>query len=1070
MNDFHQSLRSRAGCRIAILLAALLLCVHAPARAQQKQVPVQGTLTGTVSGDDGILLPGVQVRNATTGEATVTDRNAAYKIGVSGPKDILTFTYLGYDQVDRVAGTAVKMDIVMKSATKALDEVVVIGYGEIKKRDITGAISSMSKADIDNRLPTNVYEALQGGATGVQVVTGSGQPGESASVVIRGMSTMNDDGIGPLWVVDGVPTSNVDDLNPYDIESMEILKDATSAAIYGSRSANGVIIVTTKKGSEKRPVLEVRYLYSISEMTHKLPQMNTSQYRRMQKGLAEYAAGEGNGLVASAVQKVLGSQMADSLNYLLSADNDYQDLAFRTAHKNQLDVSFGGGSQKLKYMLVGGLLDEQGVINNTSFKRFSARVNADYIANKHLTLSTRFNASYARKDGIDEAGFLNSLLMRKPNLSLYYPDETLIGTLWGINPVAANLQTNFTDIYRGTFFQLLEYKFIEGLKFTTNFNANYSQHRYNFMKPTLLSDSYLNNYGNHNSTLNYDWMNENYLNYTKSFCGEKHNLSAMLGFSMQGWKTEYDYYSGKNSATDALYTMNAFAANFDLTKTGTTETAHNMMSFFGRVTYNYKSKYLFAANLRADGSSRFAKDKKFGYFPSASAAWRFTDEKFMEGTRKWFNDGKIRVSYGITGNESIGDYESVLTYSIGSTYDGVSGVTPSRISVDDLGWEQTAQTNVGLDLALLKNRLRITFDLYNKETTNLLANYEIPKEWGFNVARKNIGSIQNRGLEVSVSADVIKKKDISLNLSGNLSINRNKVLSLAQGNSYIYDNRWWISEGRPLGDFYGYTYLGVFQYDQSNAFTADWAQLTPVFQRDAAGNMIQGANGKYVLDHYTLGNEVYTGTVKQKTLPDGTPFRGGDINWQESPDATDGVISDKDRTVLGNAQPDFTGGISLNFTYRSWSLYASAYYSIGGKIYNQARYNRDQASMAAFSTVPSVDWLDNFWVRQGDDVQYPRPFTDSFQNGREINSIYIEDASYVKIRNIRLSYRFPAKWANKIRVRGMSAYVFANNPFTWTTYSGYDPEFSSFSALALGMDTNRFPRKREFGLGVNLNF
>ncbi|MDR1683370.1 MAG: SusC/RagA family TonB-linked outer membrane protein [Candidatus Symbiothrix sp.] len=1028
--------------------------VFAQENAKSKNA-LKDTIAGIVSAD-GFPLPGATVKNMTTGLVAITDNDGRYQIGITDPKNILQFSFLGFKRIDRVAGVSKTIDIILEDESTGLEEVVVVGYGVTKKRDITGSIVSVNKEDIEKKMPSNIYEALQGGAAGVQISSGSGQPGEGASVVIRGLSTMNDAGVGPLWVVDGVPTTDIGSINPYDIETMEVLKDAASAAIYGSRSANGVIIVTTKKGSEKAPVVEVRYQHSLNQLTHKLPQMNAQQYRGLQKQLLEYTQGEGAGIVSSVVGNVLASQMADSLNYLLNADNDYQDLAFRTARKDQLDLSFGGGNEQLKYMLLTGFLNEQGIIHNTSLRRLSARINTDYKATSKLTLGTRANFSFAKKSGIDENGYLNSVLSRKPNLSLYYPDETLIGMLWGMNPLAAGLQTNFTDIIRASFSQFIEYMFTKDLKFTTSFNANFSLHRYNYMRPTLLSNEYLENFGSHNSALNYDWMNENYFNYTKTI-RRNHNLTAMLGFSLQSWKTETDYYSGKNSATDAVYTQNAFAAHFDLTKTGTTENAHNMASLFGRFTYNYKFRYLFTANVRADGSSRFAKNKKIGYFPSLSAAWRFSDEPFMWwGEKVKLNDAKLRIGYGITGNESIGDYESMLTYSTSGIYDGLAGVTASRIAVNDLGWEQTAQKSIGIDLMFMNSRFQFTADLYDKTTENLLANYEIPKEWGFNTVRKNIGSIANRGLELSFAGDVVKTKDLTLNLSANISFNRNKVLELAQGTSYIYNDKWWISEDRPLGDFYGYTYINVFPYDQSNAFNAAWEQLTPVFENGIFQNK------------YLLNGQEYTGAVQQKKLPDGTPFRGGDINWQET--EIDGVIDDKDRSVIGNAQADYTGGLSFNLRYKNWTLYLSAYYSIGGKIYNQAKYWQDMVSMESFATVPSFGWMNDFWVKQGDEVTHPRPYADRFQNNRAINSIYIEDASYIKIRNTRLSYRFNTKTITKIGLKGLSAYIYVNNPLTFTAYSGYDPEFSSYSALALGEDTNRFPRKSEFGMGINVNF
>lgn len=1040
-----------------LMLTALLLSASAVEAYAQKTGA--RTLTGTVTAGEPFPgpLPGATVLNTKTKQGVVTDAEGNYSIRVTGPDDILQFRFMGYKDVDRIAGVNDRLDVEMEDASDVLDETVVIGYGTTKKRDITGSIVSVTKEDIENKMPTNIYDVLQGTAAGVQVTSGSGQPGEGSSVIIRGTSTMNDAGVGPLWVVDGVPSTDIDQLNPYDIESIEVLKDAASAAIYGSRSANGVILVTTKRGNESNPVLEVRYQHSFASLTHKLPQINANQYRTMQHGYLDYAMGEGDGMVSQAVINILNSQLGDPYNALLNNDNDYQKIAYRMANKDQVDLSFGGASKQLKYMLMGGYYNEQGIIRNTDFQRASIRLNADYTANKVLSLGTKINASYARKDGVEEAGYLNSILSRKPTLSLYYPDGTLIGTLWGMSPLAANLQTNFNEYFRMSLFQFADLNFNKYLKWTSNLNANFGLVRYTYMRPTALSDQYLHNNGQQRNTMTFDLMNENYLNFNYSV-NDVHNFQAMAGFSLQSWRTNLDYFKGQDSATDAVYTMNAFAANFDLTATGSTETRHSMVSGFARFTYNYKSRYIFSANVRADGSSRFAPDKKVGFFPSVSAAWRLSDEKFMRGLKRGIklSDAKLRVSYGITGNEAIGDFDSQLSYAIGGIYDGVAGVTASRIAVNDLGWERTRQFNVGADLSFLSGRYQLTVDYFDKFTDNLLANYEIPKEWGFNTVRKNIGSIDNQGVEVAFKGTFLNKRNYYLHIDANLTYSRNKVVELANHTGYIHSDNWFISENRPLGDFYGYQFLGVFPYNESNAFTPDWEQLTPVFE-----------GGSF--SHYTLNGAVYDGEVKQKTLPSGVPFRGGDINWGENPEHQDGVINDQDRMILGNAQPFISGGLSLTFRYKQFFLTAASYFSVGGKIYNFARYNQDRNSMSAWSTTPTIGWVDNFWVRQGDEVDYPRPFADSFQNDRAVNSRYIEDGSFLKIKNVRLTYRFKPQVVQKLGLKGLSLYAFCTNPLTFTAYSGYDPEFSNYSALSIGMDTNRFPRNREFGLGFTLN-
>ncbi len=983
-----------------------------------KNAKVVGSVTGTVSAGEPMPGPlaGATVMNVTTGEGVTTDVDGNYKIGITGPKDILQFRFLGFKDVDKIVGIATRIDVEMEDSYNTLDDVIVVGYGTTKKRDITGSIVSVSKEDIESKMPTNIYDVLQGTAAGVQVTSGSGQPGEGSSVIIRGTSTMNDAGVGPLWVVDGVPSTDIDQINPYDIESIEVLKDAASAAIYGARSANGVILVTTKRGNESTPVLEVRYQHSMANLTHKLPQLNANEYRQMQNQYMEYALGEGDGLVSQAVINVLNSQLGDPYNVLLNADNDYQDIAYRLAHKDQVDLNFGGATKQFKYMVMGGFYNEQGIIKKTNFTRGNIRLNADYKASKILSVGTKINMSYAKKDGVDEAGYLNSILSRKPTLSLYYPDGALIGTLWGISPLSASLQTNFNEYYRASLFQYIELNFSEKVKWTTNLNANFGLVRYTFMRPTALSDQYRTNSGQHRSTMSYDLMNENYISYNDTFDG-KHNLQVMAGFSFQWWRTALEYFKGKDSATDSIYTMNAFAANFDLTATGSTETAHNMVSGFARVTYNYRSRYILSANFRADGSSRFAKDKKVGFFPSVSAAWRITDEKFMNPVKKALKltDWKIRASYGVTGNEAIGDYDAQLSYAVGGIYDGIAD--------------------------------------------NLLANYEIPKEWGFNTVRKNIGSIKNNGFELAFKGTFLNKKHTYIHIDANLTYSRNIVSELANHQNYIHSNNWYISEGRPLGDFYGYKYLGVFAYDESNAFTDDWKQLTPVF------------NSEGQFSHYTLDGQVYAGTVNKKTLPNGKAFRGGDINWDElNPEHRNGIIDDKDRGILGNAQPFLTGGLALTFRFYQFTLSASGFFSVGGKIYNYARYNMDQNSMQAWSTTPSVYWKNNFWVKQGDVVDYPRPYHDSWQNDRSVNSYYIEDGSFIKIKNVRLTYRFKQQIVKKMNIKGLATYIYVTNPFTFTAYKGYDPEFSSYSALSIGMDTNRFPRNREYGLGITVNF
>ena len=574
--------------------------------------------------------------------------------------------------------------------------------------------------------------------------------------------------------------------------------------------------------------------------------------------------------------------------------------------------------------------------------------------------------------------------------------------------------------------------------------------------PSIITDEWQkSNEGGSYNYLGWNWMNEDYFSYSHKW-GD-HNFSAMAGFSAQRWSNQNEILVGTNSSTDYIYTMNAFASNLTQTSTGTWQTSHSLASLFARITYDYKGRYLLTANVRRDGSSRFAENNKWGNFPSASVGWRISDEKFMQFAKPTLDDAKIRVSYGVTGNESIGNYDYVYTYSPSTIYDGVGGVSATRIGKDNLKWEETKQFDIGLDLSFWNSRLTATFDYYDKYTSGLLADYELPKESGFSTMKTNVGEVSNRGFEVAIAGDIIRTKNFRWNASFNISRNINQIERLSEGKAYLEGDLWWMQEGGRIGDFYGYKYINVFQYDESNAFAeGSWQQLTPVFENGVFQN-------KYLLN----GTE-YTGKVLQKTLPNGKPFRGGDINWEEPEGSRDGIIDDNDRMIIGNALPDVTGGLSTQFTYKDWSLFISFYYSLGGEIYNFGEHNRNMFKYTG--TTPSPDVIYNTWLKQGDIALYPRPYNDEYDNARYANSFYVEDGSFIRLQNVRLSYNLPKNWCRKCGVKGINLYAFVNNALTWTKYSGFDPEFSTSDPLQIGRDNYRYPKKREYGVGMSVNF
>ena len=1008
----------------------------------------------TFSGEvyaDGEPLIGATVTEPGTSNGTVTGAGGAFSLRLSRRGAEVQVSFIGYEtRTLRAQADRLRIDLVADA--QQIDEVMVVAYGTMKKRDITGAVTSLSEEAIERKMASNVFEAMQGQVAGVHITAGSGQPGESASVNVRGISTFSAEGVKPLFVVDGIPMEDIDGINTSDILSVEVLKDAASAAMYGSRSANGVFIITTKGGSVSAPRVEVKYYHSWGKLSHKLAQATRADRRNYDLKRRAFFLENKIGTPDESFMII-----QDSLNASFNIDNDYQDILFQWGQKDQVDLSVSGGSDKIKYYGSTGYYNERGIVPNTGFQRLTARLNADYNANSWLTLHSRVSLGYSQKNGINEGQLMTAMLSRRPYFNLYYPDGSLAGVFQGQKSPLAQVEytTDRTEYYKVNFYQGFEVRLAKGLTFSTNINANLYLDKRRRVYPSMITDEWQkSNTGYSNDNLNWNWLNENVLTYKNSWGG--HNFTAMVGFSEQQWRYDRNVLSGINSSSDFLTTMNAFSANLILSETGAWQQNHAMASLFARVNYDYKSRYLVQATVRRDGSSRFSKKNRWGNFPSVSAAWRLSDEPFMKFSRRVLDDAKIRVSWGVTGNEQIGNYDYLYSYTTGDIYDGIGGVYPARLAVDNLRWEETRQTDVGLDLSFFGQRLTLTADYYDKYTDGLLANLELPKESGFGSMRTNIGEVRNRGFELSVAGDLVRTRDFRWNASFNISRNWNSIERLSTGEPYLEGDLWWMQEGGSVGDFYGYRQLGIFRYDQSNAFTPDtWQQLTPVFE----GGEFRG---------YTLNGQAYTGDVVQKKLPNGKPFRGGDINWDEAPGSCDGVIDENDRMVLGNALPTYTGGLSTTFTYKNVSLFVSFYYSFGAKIYNDAEHQRNMFKYS--STTPSPHVINNIWVHQGDEALYPRPYNDEFNNARYANSFYLEKGDFIRLQNIRLSYDLPERWLKPVRIKSLQVYFFANNPLTWTAYSGYDPEFSSANPLRIGKDTYRYPHKREFGAGLNVKF
>ena len=1033
-----------------ILFSSSIFSVSAQEKGQAFNV--SGIVTDAKD-ETPIIAVNVKIKGKRFG--TVTDLKGQYSIKLE-KGDVLVFSYLGYIPVEEVVKNAV-LNVKLEESSTTLGNVEVkAGYGSVKKRDILGSVVSVSNDLIEKRMPVNIYDALQGAAAGVQINTASGAPGEPASIRIRGVSTLSDGGVNPLYIVDGMTMDDISSINPNDIKSIEILKDAASASIYGSRSANGVIIVTTKLGTENKPKFDVRYLNSYSTLAHKLPQSNAFN-RRIWQNLTKY------GVQWTAL---------DSLSLSKNSDNDYQDLLTRTAVRNQLDLTISGGTKELKYFSSVQMYSEQGIILNSWLNRITARFNIDYKPSQKWSMSTRLNLGNTSRNVVDEGTTLQMALKRPAEFILNYPDGSYAYNMAGqLNPMAqANLIQNNQGAYNLALLQSFDFNLNSDFVLHIDGSGKFDVLQNKYFTPAVLSTAlppYA--YGRENMGLNYNLAGNAYLTFKKSI-NKIHNIEAVLGTTVEYWNTYNIGFEGKGYATEAVTTANSIN-QFIGSGTNSYAEEHSMAGFFFRGRYDYKGRYLISGTVRRDGSSRFGSNNRWGTFPSLSAGWRFSDESFFSWAKPALDDAKLRVGWGITGNERIGNYASQLQYLVGGyAYNSVSGLAISNnLANPDLKWEQTDQKDFGLDLTFLNGRISFVGDYYIKNTTNLLYSMPMPLEIGSANTWMNVGAIQNNGLELSIKAVPIKTKDFTWNTNINYSKNNNMITDLA-GVDFANDI-WWVGKGFPAGTFFGYKYLGVYAYNESNAWTSDFkTHLTPVFQKDDQGNVLVGKNLQPLFMGYTLPDgTAYTGTISKKTT-NGVVSMGGDIIWAEVADKNgniDGDVSSNDRQILGSGQPKWNGAWSNDLTYKKFNLSFMFVGTFGNMIYNEfARVRNNQTSTSTSTPTPFA--VMNTWKYPGQETPMNTLMNAAADNMRSNSSYYLEDGSFIRLQNVKFGYSFNTKWIKKLYLTSLDVYCYASNLAIWTNYSGYDPNVAQNSVLTPGKDTGRYPFKREFGFGINI--
>lgn len=972
--------------------------------SKSKEKEVRGIITDKT----GEPLIGVSVTVKGTGKGTVTDMNGKWSLSVS-EGSVLNFSYIGYSAETVKVGKSNSYNISLSEDNQILDEVVVIGYGSMKRKDITTAVSVVSTADIDERPIIDAAQALQGKAAGIQVVQPSGAPGEGMSIRVRGATSVQASN-EPLYIVDGMPNDNISSLSPADIESMQVLKDASSAAIYGARAANGVVLITTKRGKVGNPQVKFSAYVGLSQLGKKIDALNTEEYKDLMKELKKY------------------SNVAPTIPDSEKRYVDWTDMFFKTGLNQNYQLSVSNGTDKLQYFVSGGYTNEQGIIEKANFRRYNFRANIDNQHTKWLKMALNFAYTNTKGQEVNQsrssmrAGSILSVINTPPFMQQWdnenpgQYDENAYGSRI-LNPLAANSADNITsaDYLKGSLG--FTFDILKGLKFKSTFGIDLSNNHWDyFLDPKSTSDGRgTKGRVEESYSRNIEWLFENILTY--DFSLKKHNFSLMGGATQQHAQYNGAWLAGFDLADSYPNIHSISAANqIDKDACGSSASAWSLASFLGRVAYNYDSKYLLTMNFRADGSSRFAPGHRWGYFPSASAGWRVSSEKFMEPFKNVIDDMKLRIGWGMNGNQSgIGNYSYLASMSASKVapttenlYPGLA-ISPYSAANTELTWEKTMQWNAGLDLTMLDSRVTFSVDAYYKKTKDLLLTVSLPDNVNLpGGITRNDGEMVNKGMEFSVSSQNLKGT-FQWNTDFNISFNRNKLTKLGLNKIYYYAEMYEtresaviLKEGIPLGTFYGYVSEGV--------------------------------------DPET-GNIIYSDLNKNGSLDPG------------------------DRTEIGCAQPDFIYGMTNTFSYAGLNLSIFLQGSQGNDIFNASRI--DTEGMFDFRN-QSKAVLDR-WKRPGMITDIPR--VGNIENSHN-STRFVEDGSYLRLKTVTLSYDFNKKWLKKMHLSKLQAYVTGQNLLTLTKYSGYDPEVNAYGAdaVAQGVDYGTYPQSKALIFGLNVEF
>jgi len=1049
----------------------------------------QKEITGKVTDTQGQPLPGVTVTVKGTTRGTVTDVDGNYSLSNIANNNTLVFSFVGMETQEINVGNRTRIDVTMQESAIALEEVVAVGYGTMKKSDLTGAVSSINQDVFDKSRESSFLKSLQGKIAGVHISTGSGEPGSYSRVIIRGANTIAGSS-EPLYVIDGIqinesganvanprfgansPINPLTSINPSDIVSIEVLKDASATAIYGSRGANGVILVTTKQGKEGKPIITYDGNGGISYPAKKIDVLNGSEWIDYRKDWT----------LMPDKKRIIYGYFQDYLFFLNAGETEpskmiprdvyalpeynWQDEMYRTAPRNSHTLSISGGNINTKFYGSIGYNNEKGLLKNNGYSRYNANLKIDHNQNR-VNLSFSLRASYSRYegaaqsgDGYNNMGILQTAVVSRPLVFNNPRDEEVMG---GWKKPTENLLhvDRLTSSPNISSSASMSYKLIEGLYLGTSISGTIVPSRTTeFYGKETPWGYYLQGRAAVSNSEWFGWSNTNSLSYEKNFKNNS-RLNILGAFELNG--SGYSYNSiVKSNFPDETTGVNDLNKGLTLQSADSNAGLAKSMSFFGRINYNWRDRYLLTSSIRRDGSDRFGEDSRWGYFPSMALAWRISEESFMKRVKN-LDNLKLRISYGVTGNSNIPEFRYMARMG-NSFYGDQLGLVPVSMPNPNLKWETTVQYNAGLDISVFKNAINLTVDIYNKQTSDMLYEAIIPAQSGFKTQWQNLGKINNKGIEVSLNTININTKDFAWTTSLTLSSNKNKLVEIRPGleEAPIGAGYWSLSyikindvgrlkKGQPIGIMYGYQLDGIYQLNDFSGWI-DKRGISEPNNPDIPWEQRGWVLKQGIADASNLG-----------------ALRPGTFKFKNTDGSEDLKITEADKTVIGNSEPKLFGGFNTNFTFKRFEVGLFFDYSVGGDIFNSTKFELEGAFPGEYYNITKDFWK-NHWSPDNPTNKYPSYSDRGYYNSlaTQPNSYYVEDGSYFRLQNLSFSYTFPTPFSRKLGVNNFRVYYSISNLFTLTNYTGFSPEVDSGYSLLTGFDTIGYPRPTSHMWGISI--